>query len=224
MEKFTELVSGWNGNVIFWICFAFTVAVAAIAVILSFRLRVGAVPITAAAGILSALFCYFVTSYGAQAAYCALYAALLIAVGVILTAVAAILEAVARRKAAKKEKNSGNEFGRQPCAVEICAAAAPETVEKECGVPVATAPAAEPEAEYAFDVVLPDSALPEMSAEEVDNAVSEAEANGGLTAEEGKKLITQIAKLRALPGAGQENKKKLNDLQKRITDMFSAKK
>ncbi len=229
MDALAKLVSGWNGNIIFWICVGVTAVAFALAATLCFRARVLAVPVTVAVGLSSALLCYFLTSYGAQAEFSALYAAILVALTVLFTVVSVILDAVSRRKRrAKRDEETPRApvtFTERECEQEICTAVAPavDVETRECAV-VSVPETVSEEDEDKFDAVLPDSALPSMSLEEVDNAVSEAEAAGAITSEEGKALVMQIAKLRALPSAGQEEKKKLNALQKRIAEIFSKQK
>ena len=218
MEALVNFISQWNGNIVFWICMALTAAVFALSAVLLFRARINAIPATATTALSLALVCYFVTLYGEQAGYAALYAALIVLVGGILTIAASVLNTVKRFSDKRKQRTS-----------ETCDPAPPVSAAEDIAVVAATEteqPPAKSEEEEPKSVTaaIPDSALPEMSVDDVELAVIRAEEAAQMEMEEGKALITQIAKLRALPGIGYEEKKKLNALQKRIADIFATNK
>lgn len=218
MEALVNFISQWNGNIVFWICMALTAAVFALSAVLLFRARINAIPATATTALSLALVCYFVTLYGKQAGYAALYAALIVLVGGILTIAASVLNTVKRFSDKRKQRTS-----------ETCDPAPPVSAAEDIAVVAATEteqPPAKSEEEEPKSVTaaIPDSALPEMSVDDVELAVIRAEEAAQMEMEEGKALITQIAKLRALPGIGYEEKKKLNALQKRIADIFATNK
>lgn len=218
MEALVNFISQWNGNIVFWICMALTAAVFALSAVLLFRARINAIPATATTALSLALVCYFVTLYGEQAGYAALYAALIVLVGGILTIAASVLNTVKRFSDKRKQRTS-----------ETCDPAPPVSAAEDIAVVAATEteqPPAKSEEEEPKSVTaaIPDSALPEMSVDDVELAVIRAEEAAQMEIEEGKALITQISKLRALPGIGYEEKKKLNALQKRIADIFATNK
>lgn len=220
MEALVNFISQWNGNIVFWICMALTAAVFALSAVLLFRARINAIPATATTALSLALVCYFVTLYGEQAGYAALYAALIVLVGGILTIAASVLNTVKRFSDKRKQKSS-----------ETCDPAPPVSAAEDIPVVAATeteqppAPArSEEEEPKSVTAAIPDSALPEMSVDDVELAVIRAEEAAQMEMEEGKALITQISKLRALPGIDYEEKKKLNALQKRIADIFATNK
>ena len=216
MEALKDFVSAWNGNAVFWVCVGISTAVFVFAAVLRFRARINAIPATATSSLSLALVCYFVTLYGAQSEYSALYSAILILIGGVFTIAAAVINTVAITKEKRKEQAFVRDNDAMPAISEIAE-------EKACAVTETQMPVIDETVHEPTDNVnaaIPESALPEMSVSEVESAVTEAEEKGSMPLQEGRMLITQIAKLRALPGITFEDRKKLNSLQKRIADLY----